>query len=1311
MDTLHPVEPHVVPRKVSRWSDWLALHLQGHELLWLVGGVVVVSGCVVAVALAFLRAEAISAGKLLTASDAHVIAEQTTRTLQAAEQRLELAVRGIGQAESEGTLDEVTARAYLRQQIKTMPFVDILAMVDADGRLRYASEAASVGVNISDRAYFQVYRTKPETGFYVGTPVLGRTTHRWTVATAIPLKSGDGAFSGIAVATLNLEYMREIWSGIDVGTGGSIALFRSDGTLMMRSPFDPAAMGKVFASGPIFKSLLPASPSGSLEFVSAVDGAHRLFAYRTLPGQPDLVVVVGRSIQSVLAPWFRLAILAVAIWLAASVAIITLATFLGRAWRQRATVEARIKHVAERLSLATEAGTIGVWDWNLRTNERYNTPTCFTMLGYPAELCFDGDERGLELVHPADRAMVREKMARVNEGADPIFQFEARVRDAHDAYRWISVRGRTLDAHDDKRPIRVGGVTTDVTERKSAEIAAMRLAAIVEASEDAIVGKDLNSVVTSWNRGAEKMFGYSADEIVGTSILRLIPADRVDEEAHILRTIARGERVSHFDTTRQARDGRMIDVSITASPIFDRKGAVIGESTSARDITDRKRSEAALRDSEQRYRELFDGNPQSMWVIDAETLAFLAVNDAAVAKYGYSRDEFIAMTILDIRPPDEVPRLLAYLETREADESMRINRAWRHRRKDGSIIEVEVSSHDLNFNGRQAQLKLVNDVTARNLATEKLRISEENLAITLNSIGDGVIATDAAGNVTRMNATAQRLTGWTLEEADGRPLREIFHTCDSTTRLPTVDPVQKVMEHGEVVEIANHTALLSRDGQEYQIADSAAPIRNADKQVVGVVLVFSDVTEQYKVRAALERSSALLERTGEMAKIGGWELDVRTMVPYWSRETARIHELDNPTTLVLNQAIEFYAPEARATVENAIQAAIEHATPWDMELPLTTAKGRHIWVRTQCSVVMEGGRAVKLLGAFHDITERKLAEASLIESEARYRRIVNAADEGIWLTDGDGLTSFVNSKMAQMLGYTETEMLGQPVVDFLWPDGRSIAEEIVLRRLPDISERHDLKFARKKGGLLWGLVATNPIFDARGTYTGALTMIADISERKAAEQALRQSIAEKEALLKEVHHRVKNNLQVINSLLRLEISRLSNDGAISVLSDMQGRIRAMALLHDTLYRSGTFAAVDLGVYVRQLVVQINRALNAKSALIQTVFNLDVVQVGMDQAIPCGLLINELVSNAFKHGFPHERSGEIRIDLHVVDGGPQLQLRVSDTGVGLATDFEARRKKSLGLQLVSDLAGQLGGHLEIGVGPIADFAVMFTPVQV
>ena len=152
----------------------------------------------------------------------------------------------------------------------------------------------------------------------------------------------------------------------------------------------------------------------------------------------------------------------------------------------------------------------------------------------------------------------------------------------------------------------------DITERKQAEMASIRLAAIVESSDDAIIGKDLNSVITSWNKGAEKIFGYTASEMVGTSILRLIPADRQDEENQILEKIKRGESVVHFETLRQTKDGRLIDVSVTVSPIKDATGKVVGVSKVARDITEQKRMEEARRASEDRYRTLFDRAPSGI---------------------------------------------------------------------------------------------------------------------------------------------------------------------------------------------------------------------------------------------------------------------------------------------------------------------------------------------------------------------------------------------------------------------------------------------------------------------------------------------------------------------------------------------------------------------------------------------------------------------------------------------------------------------------------------------------------------------------
>ncbi|MCV2360961.1 PAS domain S-box protein [Paucibacter sp. TC2R-5] len=464
-----------------------------------------------------------------------------------------------------------------------------------------------------------------------------------------------------------------------------------------------------------------------------------------------------------------------------------------------------------------------------------------------------------------------------------------------------------------------------------------------------------------------------------------------------------------------------------------------------------------------------------------------------------------------------------------------------------------------------------------------LKRSEESLSITLHSIGDAVIATDAAGLITRMNPVAERLTGWTLAEALGRTLPEVFCIIDTGSRQPRQDPAQRVLASGQATGLANHTSLLARGGAEYQIADSAAPIRDSAGHLQGMVLVFSDVSEAYRVQASLAVSAELLERTGALAKVGGWQLELATMKLSWTRETFRIAELSDALEPPLADGIHLFAPEARPLIEAALQAAIDSGTPYDMELPWIGAQGTPKWVRTQGSAVRENGITLKLIGT-----------------------------------------------------------------------------------IQDISESHQAK------------------------------------------RELELSLQEKVGLLNEVHHRVKNNLQVITSLLRLEATRSEQLETRAVLGEMQARIRSMALLHESLYRSGIFASVDFASYLQQLATQAVRA-QVGDVAVKLTLQLRPLTMSLDQAAPIGLLVNELISNSFKHAFPAGRGGELKIELKALDEAErQWCLRVSDNGVGLgdAAEFEARCARSLGMQLVFDLARQLGATLSIGPAPLAIFELLF-----
>jgi PAS domain S-box-containing protein len=283
--------------------------------------------------------------------------------------------------------------------------------------------------------------------------------------------------------------------------------------------------------------------------------------------------------------------------------------------------------------------------------------------------------------------------------------------------REIAADGRfyaqTINYIPETKRVRVYG--NDITERKQVESTAARLAAIVESSDDAIIGKDLQGEVTSWNPGAERMFGYPACEMVGQPIMRMIPPDRLQEEMGIMGLIRRGESVKHFDTERVCKDGTMVPISVTVSPIKDSNGKIIGASKVARDITGRKLAEEARSASEARYRALFEYAPVGI-LIGNPANVYLDANVSMCRMLGYAHDELVGLQGSDIVAPTEIQHIEAALV--EIKAKLGHHREWQFRRKDGSILATETMATlmpDGNF------MAIIRDITERKQAQGKIQ--------------------------------------------------------------------------------------------------------------------------------------------------------------------------------------------------------------------------------------------------------------------------------------------------------------------------------------------------------------------------------------------------------------------------------------------------------------------------------------------------------------------------------------------------------------------------------------------------------------
>lgn len=330
-----------------------------------------------------------------------------------------------------------------------------------------------------------------------------------------------------------------------------------------------------------------------------------------------------------------------------------------------------------------------------------------------------------------------------------------------------------------------------------------------------------------------------------------------------------------------------------------------------------------------------------------------------------------------------------------------------------------------------------------------------------------------------------------------------------------------------------------------------------------------------------------------------------------------------------------------------------------------------------------------------DIVNRKKVEEALRGSEEKFRSIFHSEKDAILVFDAETLKFFeVNDAALDLYGYTQEEFLKLIPTDIsAEPEASNKAVKKLANHLPignvaDFERKHK----RSDGTIfLAEIISSAFILDGRKMICNIMR---DITERKRAENQIQFALKEKEVLLREIHHRVKNNMQVISSLLRLQSANIREKQYVDMLKDSQSRIKSMALVHEKLYQSENFAEVDFNEYTKALVNSLFRSYGADPVKIALRVEVDDVSLELDRAIPCGLIINELVSNALKYAFPEDREGEIRVTLGSTKED-EFKLTVSDNGAGMPEQIDFRNTETLGLHLVTILAeDQLYGNIEL-----------------
>ncbi|HKB81087.1 MAG TPA: EAL domain-containing protein, partial [Thermoanaerobaculia bacterium] len=361
-------------------------------------------------------------------------------------------------------------------------------------------------------------------------------------------------------------------------------------------------------------------------------------------------------------------------------------------------------------------------------------------------------------------------------------------------------------------------------------------AQILTTMKSAVIVADLEGTVRVANQAALALLGYEERDLVGQSIGTIIDPEESMSTGRLLQSMGMLELQMAWQT---AAGGR-VDVRVSSSFIRESDGTPVGVVYVAIDVTERRKAEQALRESEHRYRTLFEGNPLPMWVYDFETLQFIAVNDAAVQVYGFSRDEFLQMSIAEIRPPEELPRMretLAQLHDRDR------NRIFRHRRKDGTIFDAEITSFEFVSGGRRTRLVIAIDVTERRRAEERLRESEERYRLLFERNLAGVFRTTLDGRILELNDALARIFGYDRETLLGAPAEAVYFTTEERTRIMGRLREQKALSNIEV-------RMRRRDGTPVWVLENMTLLPSLEGGIIEGTII--DITERKSAQERVE---------------------------------------------------------------------------------------------------------------------------------------------------------------------------------------------------------------------------------------------------------------------------------------------------------------------------------------------------------------------------------------------------------------------------------------------------------------------------
>jgi len=976
----------------------------------------------------------------------------------------------------------------------------------------------------------------------------------------------------------------------------------------------------------------------------------------------------------------------------------------------------------------------------------YTSPSIERVTGYTQAEFYADPFLGQKIIHPDDLALLKDK------NNAPTSKYEKKTPVPFVA-RWIKKDGGIIWIETINRPVfdeqnRLVGfesVARDITERKLLE------------QEKSIGERALTQVLNNINElvyyiqilpdGSKKVkyLGDQIERILGITkteyeqeagaLLKFVHPDdvaKIIQKAGTLKNKKAPQQFVYRFQHQKTKEYLWLEERVT--PQFDDQGKHVGNFGITTDVTDRILAEQAIKQSEERFRMMAEN---AMDVIYRYTIIpharYEYISPSIFKMSGYTPEDFYADPYIAFKiiHPDDI-HLIGDAEN-SLKKKNKINSIkdpsviLRWIKKDGSIIWTETKTQNV-FN--ELGEKIAIEGITRDVTQQKQSV--ENYKSLVDFTPDGVMI-HVDGFIKFANPSALKMIGAkTFDELENKSSFELI--------LPEY--------HNQLVERIKRT----KQGEELDFAEikiktfdnrvltiETKPIAIKFNGIDAIQVVFHDVTAQKQLMREQLRAQ-IAEETNQ---------NLQKQISERIKAESELKEAQKFTRLIIESSIDMIcASDKDGYITEFNQAALDtfgytldevigkhgsilYAIPNDrIEITnndllkkgtfsgevLNRKKNGEVFISYLSASVLknENGEIIGSMGVSRDISKEKEAEQRLREQSAKLNAVFESSSHVIWTINREYKITSFNTNFAKhmQVRYGVKAEIGLDMVS-----GDTVSNEkynkfwiekynAVFKGKADYFET---QLIDKFGELVWREIYLNPILDNNGKVVEVSGIGHDITEKKLAEEKIKQSLDEKEVLLKEVHHRVKNNLQVISSILNLQSSYVKDQGTLNILKESQNRIKSMAFIHESLYQTKDFSSINFSEYVVNLA---NNLMHSYSNFENEIkLNLDIQNVflNLDLAIPCGLIINEIVSNALKYAFV-EKSQDGEISITMKSDGENLSLLIGDNGIGLPKEIDYRNTESLGLQLVVTLTDQLNGEITLDTTKGTKYTIIFNQNQ-